>query len=186
MLKNPDVRLVTILGTGGICKTRLGYQVAREIQPYFSDGICFVLLASVSDPKLVVPTIAIELGIQEIGAQSILEQVKVALRDRHFLLVLDNFEQVVAAAPLIEHLLAACPRLKAVVTSREVLHLQMEHQFPVPPLGLPDLHQIPQQEALTQYAAIALFVKRAQAILPSFQLTRTNARTIAEICMRLY
>jgi len=185
MLKHPDVRMITLLGTGGIGKTRLSLQVAREIQPYFSDGICFVLLASVSDPKLVLPRIALELGIQEIGAQPILEQVKVALRDRHFLLVLDNFEQVVAAAPLIEELLAACPRLKAVVTSREVLHLQVEHQFPVPPLGLPDLDQIPEEDALTQYAAIALFVKRAQAILPSFQLTRTNARTIAEICVHL-
>src|SRR5258707_13778674 len=185
MLKHPDVRMITLLGTGGIGKTRLSLQVAREIQPYFSDGICFVLLASVSDPKLVLPRIALELGIQEIGAQPILEQVKVALRDRHFLLVLDNFEQVVAAAPLIQELLAACPRLKAGGTSREVLHLQVEHQFPVPPLGFPDLDQIPEEEALTQYAAIALFVKRAQAILPSFQLTRTNARTIAEICMRL-
>src|SRR5260221_2848942 len=110
MLKHPDVRMITLLGTGGIGKTRLSFQVAREIQPYFSDGICFVLLASVSDPKLVVPTIAIELGIQEIGAQSILEQVKVALRDRHFLLVLDNFEQVVAASPVIYELLACRSR----------------------------------------------------------------------------
>jgi len=185
LLKNPDVRLVTLLGTGGIGKTRLGYQVAREIQPYFSDGICFVLLASISDPKLVVPTVAIELGIQEIGAQSILEQVKVALRDRHFLLVLDNFEQVVAVAPVIEELLAACPRLKVVVTSREVLHLQAEREFPVPPLGLPNLNQLPEDEALEQYAAVALFVQRARATLPTFQLTRTNARAIAEICVRL-
>jgi predicted ATPase/DNA-binding CsgD family transcriptional regulator len=185
MLKHPDVRLVTLLGTGGIGKTRLSFQVAREIQPYFSDGICFVRLAPVNDPDLVVPRIALELGIQEIGGQPILEQLKVALRDRHFLLVLDNFEQVVAAASLIEDLLAACLRLKIVVTSREVLHLQVEREFPVPPLDLPNLSQIPEDEALTQYAAVALFVQRAQAILPTFQLTQSNARTIAEICVRL-
>src|SRR5712692_11412 len=185
LLKNPGVRLVTLLGTGGIGKTRLGYQVAREIQPYFSDGICFVPLATVSDPKLVLPTIALELGIQEIGAQSILDQVKVALRSKHFLLLLDNFEQVVTVAPLIEELLAVCPRLKVVVTSREVLHLDSEHEFPVPPLDLPDLSLLPEDEALAQYSAVALFVQRAQAILPTFQLTQTNARAVAEICVRL-
>src|SRR6266851_2924148 len=167
LLKNPDVRLVTLLGTGGIGKTRLSYQVAREMQPYFADGVCFVPLVSVNEPDLVVPTISQELGIQEVGAQSILDQVKVALRNRHFLLLLDNFEQVVTAAPLIEELLAVCPRLKVVVTSREVLHLDAGH------------------EALAQYSAVALFVQRAQAILPTFQLTQTNARAVAEICVRL-
>ncbi len=185
LLKNPDVRLVTLLGTGGIGKTRLSYQVAREMQPHFADGACSVHLVSVNEPDLVVPAIAQELGIQEVGAQSILDQVKVALRNRHFLLVLDNFEQVVTAAPLIEELLAVCPRLKVVVTSREVLHLDAEHEFPVPPLDLPDLSQLPEDEALTQYAAVALFVQRAQAILPTFYLTQTNAHAVAEICVRL-
>jgi predicted ATPase/DNA-binding CsgD family transcriptional regulator len=185
LLKQPDVRLITLLGTGGIGKTRLSHQVAREMQPHFADGVCLVHLASVNEPDLVVPTIALELGIQEIGSQRILEQVKAALSSRHFLLILDNFEQVVAAAPLVEELLVACPRLKVVVTSREVLHLDAEHQFPVPPLGFPNLAQISEDEAFTQYAAIALFVQRAQAILPAFQLTSGNARTIAEICVRL-
>ncbi len=99
--------------------------------------------------------------------------------------MLDNFEQVVTAAPFIEELLAACPRLKILVTSREVLHLRAEHEFPVPPLSLPNLSELPEDDELTQYTAIALFVQRAQAILPSFQLTQTNARTIAEICGRL-
>ncbi len=185
LLKHPEVRLLTLLGTGGIGKTRLSYQIAREMQPYFADGVCFVPMAAVNEPDLVVPTIAQVLGIQEIGAQPILEQVKVALRSRHFLLLLDNFEQVVAAAPVIEELLAACPRLKVVVTSREVLHLQAEREFPVPPLGLPSLNQLPEDEALTQYAAVALFVQRARATLPTFQLTSTNARPVAEICVRL-
>src|SRR6266849_2272624 len=185
LLKHPGVRLVTLLGTGGIGKTRLSYQIAREMQPYFADGVCLVPMATVNEPDLVVPTIAQVLGIQEIGAQPVLEQVKVALRDRHFLLLLDNFEQVVTAAPLIEEMLEVCPRLKVVVTSREVLHLQAEREFPVPPLGLPNLNQLPEDEALEQYAAVALFVQRARAILPTFQLTRTNARAIAEICVRL-
>lgn len=185
LLKEPAVRLITLLGTGGIGKTRLCFQLAREIQPYFADGICFIPLAPVNQPDLVVPTIARELGIQRIGAQPIFEQVKVALRNRHFLLLLDNFEQIVASAPLIEELLAACPRLKVVVTSRAVLHLAAEHEFPVPPLDLPDLNQLPEDETLTQYAAIALFIQRAKAILPKFRLTQDNARAIAEICVRL-
>ncbi|HJT58697.1 MAG TPA: protein kinase [Ktedonobacteraceae bacterium] len=185
LLQRSDVRLVTLVGTGGIGKTRLSYQVAREMQPYFADGVCLVHLATVNEPDLVVPTIALELGIQEAGSQGILEQVKAALSGRHFLLLLDNFEQVVEAAPLIEEVLSACPRLKVVVTSRAVLHVDAEYQFPVPPLGLPDLDQTAENEAYAQYAAIALFIQRAQAVQPAFQLTPDNARTIAEICVRL-
>lgn len=185
LLKHPEVRLLTLVGTGGIGKTRVIFQVAREMQSYFADGVCFVHLASIREPHLVVPTIAQELGIQEIGAQPILEPVKVALRNKHFLLLLDNFEQVVIVAPVIEELLAACPRLSVVVTSREALHLTAEYQFPIPPLALPDLSQLPGEEALAQYAAVTLFVQRAQAVLPTFQLTQTNAHAIAEICVRL-
>src|SRR5260370_12369772 len=115
LLKDPGVRLVTLLGTGGIGKTRLSYQVAREMQPHFADGVCFVPLVSVNEPDLVVPAIAQELGIQERGAQSILDQVKVALRRKHFLLLLDNFEQVLTAAPLLQEFLALCPPLKLIV-----------------------------------------------------------------------
>lgn len=184
LLKNPEVHLVTLLGTGGIGKTRLSYQVAREVQTYFTDGVCFVHLASVNEPDLVIPTIAQELGIQEIG-QPIFQQIKAALHNKHFLLLLDNFEQVVTTAPLIEELLANCPRLKILVTSREVLHIDAEHVFSVPPLGIPDLNQLSEDEMITQYPAIALFLQRAQAVLPTFQLTKTNARTIAEICVRM-
>lgn len=185
LLKRSDVRLVTLLGTGGIGKTRLSLQVATEVREHFTHGVCFVPLAAVNEPDLVFSTISQELGIQEIGGGSLLEQVKVVLRDKHFLLLLDNFEQVVAAAPLIEDLLAVCLHLKVVVTSRAVLHLQGEHEFPLSPLALPDLHQLPEREALTQYAAIALFVQRTQAILPTFQLTQANAQAVAEICVRL-
>ncbi len=185
LLKNPDVHLVTLLGTGGIGKTRLSYQVARELQTYFADGVCFVHLAAVNESELVVPTIAKELGIQEVGGQTIFQQIKAALHNKHFLLLLDNFEQVVTTAPLIEELLADCPRLKILVTSREVLHVDAERVFSVPPLGTPNLDQLSEDEMITQYPAIALFVQRAQAVLPTFHLTRTNARTIAEICVRM-
>ncbi len=167
LLKRPAVRLLTLVGAGGIGKTRLSWQVATEIREYFADGVCFVHLAAVSDPQLVVPTIAQELGIQQIGAQPIFEQLKVALRDKHFLLLLDNFEQIVTAAPFIEELLVACPGLKIVVTSREVLHVRGEQEFPVSPLSLPDLTQVPAVDSSAQSAAVALFVQRAQSILPT-------------------
>lgn len=185
LLKRQEVRLVTLLGTGGIGKTRLSFQVAKEMRAHFADGVCVVLLAPVTEPDLVIPTIAQEMGIQEIGGQPIIESVKVALREKHLLLFLDNFEQVVAAAPLIEEILAACPHVKIAVTSRAVLHLRAEYEFPVPPLGLPNLNQLSENEALTEYTAVALFVQRARAVLPTFQLTEANAHIVAEICVRL-
>jgi predicted ATPase/DNA-binding NarL/FixJ family response regulator len=185
LLQRPDVRELTLLGTGGIGKTRLALQVAREVRHHFPDGVCFVWLASVSDPNLVPSTMAETLGIQEIGKRSIFEQMQLLLREQHLLLILDNFEHVLAAAPLLEGLLAACPSLTVVVTSRAVLHLQAEREFPVTPLPLPDLKQLPTDQNLAHYAAVDLFVQRAQAVLPSFQLTGANARAIAEICVRL-
>jgi predicted ATPase len=125
------------------------------------------------------------LEVKETGAQPILDLLSAALRDRHLLLVLDNLEQVVAAAPMLVELLAACPHLKLLTTSRAVLHLDGEHTFPVPPLALPDLQRLPEQEVLAQQAAVALFLQRAQARQPDFLLTAANARTIAEICVRL-
>ncbi len=185
LLLRPEVRLVTLLGTGGIGKTSLALQVATEMRAHFADGCCVVPLAPVTDPALVVPTIAEVLGIREIGKESLLEQMKLALRDRHLLLVLDNFEQLLATAPLTEELLLACPSLNIVVTSRAVLHVQMEQEFPVSPLALPDLRHLPESEELLQYAAVSLFVQRVRAILPTFQVTAANARAIAEICVRL-
>ncbi len=185
LLARPDVRLLTLLGVGGIGKTRLAIQVASQLRERFADGVCFVGLAPISDPSLVISSIARELGLQEAGAQPLVETVKAWLRDKHFLLLLDNFEQIASAALLLEDLLAACPRLVILVTSREVLHLSAEHLFPVPPLSLPDLAQLPGHEQLSQYAAVSLFVQRAQANKPDFTLTPANARTIAEICVRL-
>ncbi len=185
LLQEPEVRLLTLLGIGGIGKTRLSIQAATNLRSYFTEGACFVPLSIVSDPEQVIPTIAQELGILETKEQPIFEHVKVSLQDRHFLLLLDNFEQVVAAAPYIEELLAACPGLKVIVTSRVVLQLQAEQQFPVLSLSLPSLNPLPDLKSLAEYTAVALFVQRARTILPNFQLTETNAQAIAEICMHL-
>ncbi len=185
LLHRPHVRLVTLTGAGGIGKTRLGLQVAADLSDAFPDGVYFVNLAPIRDPSLTTSTIAHELGIHEAGTQPLLEAVKASLRDKQLLLLLDNFEQIVTAAPLLEDLLAACHQLAILVTSREVLHLQAEHLFPVPPLVLPDLTQLPEDEELVQFPAVALFLQRAQAILPDLQLTQDNAQAIAEICVRL-
>jgi predicted ATPase/DNA-binding CsgD family transcriptional regulator len=185
LLQRQDVRLLTLLGTGGIGKTRLSIQVATILQEHFTDGVCFVPLAPISDPNLVIPAIAQELGIQEFGGVQLFEQVKWALQDRHALLVLDNFEQVVGAAPLLVELLVTCSALKILVTSRAVLRIQGEHEYSIPPLAVPDLEHLSDVEVLSHNAAVALFTQRAQATKPDFQLTQPNARAIAEICARL-
>ena len=180
-----EVRLVTLLGIGGIGKTRLSIQIATNMRKYFRDGVCFVPLAAVNDAERVLPTIAQELGIQDASTLPILEQVQDFLRQKHFLLILDNFEQVVSASPLIEKLVLACPQLAVLVTSREVLHVQGEHEFPVAPLFVPDIAHYIESEALVQVASVALFLQRIHAVAPNFKLTSANARIIAEICVRL-
>jgi len=185
LLLRQEVHLVTLTGPGGIGKTRLALQVAAELSEHFADGTWFVSLAPLSDPDLVIPTISQVLGLPEARDQSSLDQLKRALQEKQTLVLLDNFEQVGAAALAVADLLAGCPRLKVLVTSREVLHVRAEREYPMPALLLPDMKHLPDLLALSQYAAVALFIERAQAVKPDFQVTNANAPAVAEICVRL-
>jgi predicted ATPase/DNA-binding XRE family transcriptional regulator len=178
-------RLLTLTGPPGIGKTRLSIQVASQVLDDFVDGVFFVILAAITNADLVPTTIANTLGVPDVGPQTPLERLKNYLRDKELLLVLDNFEQILAAAPQIAELLAACISLKILVTSRSPLRIRQERQFPVSPLALPDLIHLPDVERVTDYAAVTLFMERAQAVKPDFSLTLENAPTVAAICTRL-
>lgn len=187
MLGRADVRLVTLTGPGGIGKTRLAVQVASEIAGEFPGGVCFVPLAPVADRGLIASTIAQAVGARETGNQSPQENLKeyLASLDQPMLLLLDNFEHLVSAAPEIAQLLTTGPQLKVIVTSQAPLHVYGEQEFPVPPLALPDLNSIPSLEVLSRLPAVALFVERARAVKHEFALTRENAEAVAAICARL-
>lgn len=185
LLGREDTRLLTLTGPGGTGKTRLGLQTVAELSDRFADGVFFVNLAPIIDPALIMPAIAQTLDIREGTGRSWLERLREVLQQKQVLLLLDNFEQVVSAGAQVVELLAACPQLKILVTSREALHVRGEREFAVPPMALPDLKNLPDLAMLSNNTAIALFVQRAQAVKPDFQLTSANARAIVEICARL-
>jgi predicted ATPase len=188
MLQRADVRLVTVTGPGGIGKTRLGVEVASGLAECFPGGAHFVPLSPLRDAGLIASAIVQTLGIRESGAQSPLEALQKYLQEPSrgpMLLLLDNFEHVMGAAPAVAELLAMAPQLKILVTSRAALHVYGEHEFPVPPLALPDAQMMPPPEALAQFPAVALFVQRAAAVKPDFELNRENATAVVEICARL-
>ncbi len=185
-LSSEGVRLLTLTGPGGIGKTRMALQAAAELIDQFKDGVYFVDLAPIRDPESVPTPIAQTLGLRETSDRPLLDELKIKLQAKTMLLLLDNFEQVTAAASQVAELLRDCPKLKLLVTSREALHVRGEHVFPVPPLAMPKVDQKqPPLEQLTQYEAVRLFIERAQAVKPDFEVTNENAPAVAEICWRL-
>jgi predicted ATPase/class 3 adenylate cyclase len=185
LLLRDDVRVVTLTGAGGTGKTRIGLQVAAEVVDEFPGGVFFVGLAPLLDPALLLPTIAQAFGVSESGAQPLERTLADHLHDKRVLLVLDNFEQLLVGAPLVSAFLTMSPKLKVIVTSRASLRISAEREYPVPPLLLPDRERLPEPRLLSQYEAVALFVERAQAVRPDFELTRENSAAVAEICFRL-
>jgi predicted ATPase len=188
LIERTDVRIVSLTGFGGIGKTRLALQVAEEISGRFPGGATFVPLDSARDADQLIAAICRAVGVRETAEQTLLDSLKehlAATSRAPMLLMLDNFEQLLAVAPTVAELIAAGPGLKVVVTSRSPLHVYGEHEFPVPPLALPEAGALPPLDRLTEYEAVALFLQRAQAVKPDFALTKENAPAIVEICARL-
>src|SRR5215472_15836903 len=184
LMRADGVRLVTLTGPGGVGKSRLAVEVAQRLGPGFADGARFADLAAVPAAEPVAAAVAAALGLNTSGAE-VISDVVAFLGPRRLLLVLDNFEQVMGAAPLVADLLAAARGLVVLVTSRMVLRLSGEHEVPVPTLPVPDTAASSGVAAIQEYAAVRLFVERARAVAPGFELTSGNAAAVAEICRRL-
>jgi predicted ATPase/class 3 adenylate cyclase len=179
-----EARLLTLTGPGGTGKTRLSLQIATDESDRFPDGIYFVPLGTLSQADLVLPTIAQAVGIIDPGTEP-LDRLSEFIGSKCVLLVLDNFEQVIEAAPQIGELLGRAPKASALVTSRSPLRVYGEREYPVPPLGVPDPRHLPDLEQFSTFESVALFVERAMAVRPDFAVTGSNAPAIAEICVRL-
>lgn len=182
LLRRANVRLVTLIGPPGVGKTRLSLALAEVLKPDFAHGVCFVPLAPIDDPNLVLPAIAQALQVGEVASAPLLKGVQEFLHDKQLLLVLDNFEQVVAAAPQLNDLLLAAAGVKVLVSSREALKLYGEYEFPVPPLAVPDIQHLPTAVLLEMYPAVELFIQRATAVRFDFAVTPENAAAVAQIC----
>lgn len=185
LLRESEVRLLTMAGPGGVGKTRLALQLATEVSSFFPDGICSVSLIHINDVDLLLPAIAHTLGLTERENYSPLALLQEAISDKRFLLILDNFEHIASAAPQLKELLACCPQLKILVTSRIVLSLLEEHELYINPLELPDLTAHFSCKDLAQVPAVSLFLQRVRTVCPDFKLTNANARLIAQICVCL-
>ena len=185
LLGRAAVRLLTLTGPGGIGKTRLGIEAAREAGGHFPEGVAFVALAPLGDAALVMPTVSRALGVREAADVRPLEVLCQYLREREFLLVLDNFEHVAEAAPEVAELLGSCPNLSVLVTSRAPLRVRGERDYPVSSLAVPDPTRAPEVEEVAQTPAAGLFIQRAEDVSPAFELTQANVAAVAAICWRL-